>query len=82
MNNILIVGKRGFIGNNLSKYLKKYYIVKHIAFKNLKKYKSKINKFDYVINTSINKNYIENKYNIKFDNDLTISNLIKNDKTT
>ena len=81
MKKILIIGKRGFIGKNLNKYLKKFYKVKHIAFKDLKKFKTRINDFNYIINTSINKHYINNKYNKKFDNDLKISNLIKNKKT-
>ena len=81
MKKILIIGKRGFIGNNLSKYLKKFYNVKHISFKDLKKFRSKINDFNFIINTSINKNYIINKYNEKFDNDLKISKLIDNKKT-
>ena len=81
MKKILIIGKRGFIGNSLSKYLKKYFTITHKSFKNINRLKSKINNFDYVINTSINKKYIEKKYNNKFDNDLKISSLIKNSKT-
>ncbi len=81
MKKILIIGKRGFIGKNLSKYLKKFYAVSHKSFKNLHKFKSQINNFDYVINTSLNKRYIEKKYNSKYDNDLKISSLIKNDET-
>ena len=41
MKKILIVGKRGFIGNNLSKYLKRFYIVKHKSFKDTIKIKFK-----------------------------------------
>lgn len=81
MKKVLIFGKRGFIGKNLSRYLKKFYIVSHSSFKNLNQYKSKINNFDFVINTSINKKYIKNSYNYKFDNDLKISSLINNTKT-
>ena len=80
MKNILIIGKRGFIGKNLSKYLKKFYTVEYKSFKKINKIKSKIGNFDYVINTSINKKYIENKYNSKFDNDLKISSFIDNKK--
>tara|TARA_B100000579_G_scaffold40241_1_gene28091 strand:+ start:1695 stop:2495 length:801 start_codon:yes stop_codon:yes gene_type:complete len=79
---LLIIGKRGFIGNNLSTYLKKSYDLTHISFKDINKKKIKINNFDYILNTSINKNYIKKKYNYKFDNDLKISNLIKTYKTT
>ena len=80
MKKILIIGKRGFIGNSLFKYLKKFYKVKQISFKDTFKFKSKISKFDCVINTSIDKNYIKNKYNEKFDNDFRISKLINNKK--
>ena len=80
MKKILIIGKRGFIGNSLTKYLSKFYNVKQIYFKDLNKFKNKINNFNYIINTSINKNYINNKYNERFDNDLKISKLINNKK--
>lgn len=80
MKKILIIGKRGFIGNSLSKYLKKFYKIKQISFKDLNKFKSIINYFDYIVNTSINKNYINYKYKEKFDNDLKISKLINNQK--
>jgi len=79
---ILIIGKRGFVGNNLSIYLKKFYKTSHNSFDELKKKNLKINNFDYVINTSINKNYIKKDYKSKFDNDLKISNLIYDDKVT
>jgi len=82
MKKILIVGKRGFIGSNLSKYLKKFYKVKHKSFRDTIKIKFKINNFDYVINTSINQNYVKKKYNQKFDNDFKISNSINKSNTT
>jgi nucleoside-diphosphate-sugar epimerase len=81
MKKILIIGKRGFIGNNLSKYLKKKFIVNYKSFKNIDKIKSKIDDFDFIINTSIDKSYIKKRYNHKFDNDLKISNFINNNKT-
>ena len=81
MKKILIIGKRGFIGNHLYKYFKKKFHTKKISFKDLKKFKNKINNFDFIINTSINKNYISKKYNKKFDNDLKISEFINNKKT-
>ena len=52
MKKILIIGKRGFIGNSLSKYLNKFYKVKQISFKDLNKFKSIINNFDYIVNIS------------------------------
>jgi len=81
MKKILIVGKRGFVGNSLNNYLKKFYLIKHISFKDIRNLKKKIDDFNYIVNTSINKNYINNKYNERFDNDLIISNLISNKKT-
>ena len=82
MKKILLIGKRGFIGKNLNKYLKKDFFIKHINFRSLKKYKKTINNFDYVINTSINKNYIKKKYKEKNDNDLQISKFINNDEVS
>lgn len=81
MKKILIIGKRGFIGNSLAVYLKKFYNLTHRSYKETIKIKSRINKFDFIINTSISKNYIENKYNHKFDNDLKITSFINNPKT-
>ena len=82
MKKILIIGKRGFIGNNLSRYLGKFFNVTHKNFKDSIKSKLKNDNFDYIINTSINKNYIKKNYNSRFDNDYKISNLINNSKTT
>ena len=57
MKKILIIGKRGFIGTHLFKYLIKKNHTQNISFKNLNKIKNKLNNFDFIINTSINKNY-------------------------
>jgi len=81
MKKILIIGKRGFIGKHLYKYLKQKNYTMNISFKDINKIKSKLNNFDFVINTSINKNYIYKKYNEKFDNDLKIISYISNNKT-
>ena len=81
MIRILIIGKRGFVGNNLYKYLKKFYSVTHKSYKDFTKFKTNLNNYNFVINTSINRNYINKKYNIKFDNDIKISNFIDKDKT-
>ena len=82
MKKILIIGKRGFIGNNLSIYLKRFFKITHKNFKDSIKIKSKFNNFNYIINTSINKNYIKKRYNSKFDNDYKLSKFINNSKTT
>jgi len=81
MKKILIIGKRGFIGKHLYKYLKNTFYIKNISFKNVNEYKKKINNFDFIINTSINKKYVSSKYNEKFDNDLKIAKFINNNKT-
>tara|TARA_B100001093_G_scaffold107963_1_gene100198 strand:+ start:593 stop:1396 length:804 start_codon:yes stop_codon:yes gene_type:complete len=81
MKKILIIGKRGFIGNYLYKYLKKSFHLKKISFKDLKKFENKLNNFDFIINSSINENYILKKYNEKFDNDYKISKFIDNQRT-
>ena len=82
MKKILIIGKRGFLGKNLHKYLKKKFKSKIIHFKDIKKFKKEINNFNFVINTSINKNYINKRYLKKFDNDFQISKLINSKETT
>ena len=76
MKRILLIGKRGFLGNYLNKYLSKKFQIKFISFKEIMNLKKKIVKYDYIINTSINKNYINKKYHEKFDNDLKISNFL------
>ena len=81
MKKVLIIGKRGFIGRNLYKYLKNKFYVKNISFKNLNKFKNNLDNYDFIINTSINKNYVSSKYNEKFDNDLKILKFINNNKT-
>ena len=82
MKRILIVGKRGFLGNYLNNYLRKKFQIKFISFKEINKVKKSIIKYDYIINTSINKNYIYKKYRKKFDNDFQISNILDSKKNT
>ena len=69
--------QKGFLGNSLSKYLKKFYYVRHISFKQLNEIKTKLNRFNYIVNTSTNKSYIFKRYNEKFDNDLKIIKINK-----
>ena len=80
MKKILIIGKRGFIGKNLNKFLKTKYNVKLISFKEALNFKQ-IDKYNFVINSSINRDYIKKKYNKNFDNDLKIAERVKNKKT-
>ena len=49
MIKILIIGKRGFVGNNLSRYLRKYYNVSHKSYKDLNKLKFKLNNYNFII---------------------------------
>ena len=58
MKKVLIIGKRGFIGKNLNKFLKTKYNVKLISFKEALNFKQ-IDKYNFVINSSINRDYIK-----------------------
>ena len=80
MKKVLIIGKRGFIGKSLNKFLKLKHNVKFISFKKALNFKQ-IDKYNFIINSSINRSYIEKKYNKKFDNDLKIAERINNKKT-
>ena len=82
MKRILLVGKRGFLGNYLNEYLSKKFQIKFISFKEISNLKKTIIKYDYIINTSINKNYINKKYHKNYDNDFKISNLLDPQKNT
>ena len=81
MKKILIIGKRSFIAKNLYKNFNNKFKSKLIKFNQLNSVKKNINNFNYVINCSINKNYIKKKYNRNFDNDFKIATLINNTKT-
>ena len=76
MKRILLIGKRGFLGNHLNQYLRKNFQIKFISFREISNLKKTETNYDYIINTSINKNYINKKYAKKFDNDLKISNYL------
>ena len=67
---ILIFGKNSFIGSNLYTFLKNKHFVKIKSFssKSLKT----LNKFDYIINCSITKKYVNDIYSINNDLDLKI----------
>ena len=80
---ILIIGKNGFIGNNLFKFLKNKKLNVHsLSFENfLNNYHVFDNKFEFIINCTSNEKFIKNRYQIKNDNDLIIANKIINSKT-
>ena len=76
-NKLLIIGKKSFIAQNVKKYI---HIENNlISFEDFFKKNNKfLEKYSYVINCSSNKNYINKKYNLKFDFDLSIARKIKN----
>ena len=76
MKKILLIGKRGFLGNSLNKFLRKKFKLRFVSFIEFKNIKRSIINYDYIINASINKNYINKRYDKKFDNDLQISNYL------
>ena len=76
MKRILLIGKRGFLGNYLNKCLRNKFKIKFISFKEINNIKKSIINYDYIINTSINKHYIYKKYQRKFDNDFKIANFL------
>ena len=82
MKRILLIGKRGFLGNYLNKYLRKRFKIKFISFREISNIKKSIMNYDYIINTSINKHYIYKKYHRKFDNDFQIASLLDSKKNT
>ena len=70
MIKILIIGKKSFIGSNLQKYLSKKFLIKSLSFRKVMKKKvSFFSEFSYVINTTIHKNYIEQRYKVFNDLD-------------
>ena len=76
---IIVIGKRGLLGGNLSSYLKKKKFILNLDYKIfIKKKLNFISNFDYIINCTSNQNYIENKYLEKNDFDLAIASKIKN----
>ena len=80
MNKTIIIGKRGFLGNSLYKYLRTKTKCRLVSFKDFKNNKLKEKNFSHIINCSIDFNYIKKKYDERFDNDLKISKLIKGNK--
>jgi dTDP-4-dehydrorhamnose reductase len=75
---ILVIGKKGLIGFNLNSFLKTKNNTENLDYKKfIKKKVDFIQHFDYLINCTSNKNYINNKYQKKNDFDLIIANKIK-----
>ena len=80
MKKIIIIGKKSFIGSNLYFFLKKKKLqVKLFDFNKFIKLNIKILKnVDYIINCSIHKNYLLQKYNEKKDFDFLVAKKISN----
>ena len=72
---IIIIGKKSFLAKNLFIYLKNKTEVNHLSFEKFKKYIN-LDEIDYVINCSSTFEYINNKYNTKYDYDYQISKKI------
>jgi len=73
-SNILIIGKKSFIGSNLYHSLKNKYLIKNYNFKYvLKKSEIELKKFDYIINCTSNNGYINSRYVHYNDFDLIIA---------
>ena len=72
---IIIIGKKSFLAKNLFVYLKNKTEVNHLSFEKFKKYIN-LDEIDYVINCSSTFEYINNKYNTKYDYDYQISKKI------
>tara|TARA_B110000977_G_C11050925_1_gene482277 strand:+ start:1296 stop:2120 length:825 start_codon:yes stop_codon:yes gene_type:complete len=70
-NKVLLIGQRSILASNIYNGLKKFFFIKKINYKDF--LKKDYSDFNYVINCSINKKYLDNKYNEKLDNDLKIA---------
>jgi N-acetyl-gamma-glutamylphosphate reductase len=71
---VLIVGKNSFIGKNIYQKLKRKLYIVCLSFENVKKKKQTFFKnFKFIINCSINSNYILKKYKKSNDIDLFLA---------
>ena len=75
---ILIIGK-SFIAQNIYNYLNNFFFIQKISYSEFLRFSlKKIKVFNYIINCSIKKEYLSNKYYSKNDNDFHIANKIIN----
>ena len=74
---IIVIGKRGFIAQNLVNYFKKIKFLNISLNSFLKLKKDELLKFKNIINCSINSKIINYKYNVANDIDLKIANKIR-----
>ena len=77
---ILIIGKKSFIGSSLKNYLSKFFYVKSISYEDINKKNKIFFSASHIINTSIHKNYINKKYDKKFDLDRKIITKLEKNK--
>lgn len=76
---ILIIGRKSFISFNLAKDLKNTFVLKILSLENFFQLDDKkLLGFDYIINCTLNKNYVNRKYQASNDFDLKIIDKIKN----
>ena len=78
---LIIIGKNSFVATNLKIYLKRKKIFyKSLSFSNFMSKKDIFGNFDYVINCSSNKNFVDRKYLFKNDHDTRIAKAINKTK--
>ena len=79
---LLIIGRKGFLGSNLIKFLKKNMNLTTSNFENFISDNQIYNKkYDYIINCSSNKSFLNKKHSLKNDNDFIIANKIRDSET-
>ena len=76
--NLIIIGKRSFIGSNIHNILKKKKKILILSLKNFMKLpESEISKYDYICNCSVNKNNVQYDYKRNLDFDYIIAKKIE-----
>jgi len=76
--NLIVIGKKSFIGSNIYNFLKKKKKLLILSYKDFMKLPDNIiSKYDYVCNCSVNKRNVKNNYKKKFDFDLKIAEKIR-----
>ena len=81
--NLIIIGKRSFIGSNIYNILKRKKKILILSLKDFMKLpKNVIKKYDYICNCSVNKNNLKYDYNKKLDFNYKIAKKIEKINTT